>query len=176
MSVVVGEHVCGVCLEVAPSSTLHVLPCDHSFHTDCIVKWFRRGHDSCPMCRHVLESDEETSEDESSLSVASPLQPVTPRYLEMIPEPRLHRYLLPTLRLRRLRDCHSQLRRGIAAYYTRRRGLAAARKNLRELGAREGSFTELRRVERALHAVCARSKRSYLAAAAALMRRVQDVR
>ena len=28
-----------------------VLECDHKFHTDCIMAWFRSGHSTCPMCR-----------------------------------------------------------------------------------------------------------------------------
>lgn len=27
------------------------LPCNHSFHLHCVLKWFRTGNTTCPMCR-----------------------------------------------------------------------------------------------------------------------------
>lgn len=29
----------------------HTLGCDHKYHAECIIKWFRSGHSDCPMCR-----------------------------------------------------------------------------------------------------------------------------
>jgi len=44
------EEVCSVCAEVVESDG-HSLPCGHTFHTACIVEWFRNHHDTCPNCR-----------------------------------------------------------------------------------------------------------------------------
>ena len=30
--------------------TVYNLECNHKFHTDCIIKWFRLNNDNCPLC------------------------------------------------------------------------------------------------------------------------------
>lgn len=30
------------------------LPCGHEFHLDAIIKWFKTGKDTCPMCRFSM--------------------------------------------------------------------------------------------------------------------------
>ena len=45
------DRSCAICL--APfdiGEQLRFLPCQHSFHSDCIDQWLR-GHRTCPMCR-----------------------------------------------------------------------------------------------------------------------------
>ena len=43
-------EVCPICF--LPLSSGHVtLECNHTFHSDCIIKWFRSKNDSCPLCR-----------------------------------------------------------------------------------------------------------------------------
>lgn len=47
------ERLCAVCqdnLTVTNAST-HELQCGHVFHSGCIIEWFRRGENSCPVCR-----------------------------------------------------------------------------------------------------------------------------
>jgi hypothetical protein len=68
--------ICVVCQEEVPADSGHSLSCSHSFHTDCIVGWFRRGENSCPVCRDTgssQQSDAEsaTSDNESFVSDAS---------------------------------------------------------------------------------------------------------
>ena len=54
---------CTICLDnfEAPSNTgdpskcKYTLPCNHSYHTGCIMAHFRRGHPGCPLCRNVPE-------------------------------------------------------------------------------------------------------------------------
>ena len=48
------EEFCSICTEtIHDNNTSHfTLECNHKFHTECIVQWFRRGNDTCPCCRH----------------------------------------------------------------------------------------------------------------------------
>lgn len=40
---------CTICCVLG--GELYSLECGHSYHTDCIMEWFRRGSSSCPLCR-----------------------------------------------------------------------------------------------------------------------------
>lgn len=45
------ENLCAICHENYDTEQTHVLPeCMHKFHTNCIITWFRSGHESCPYC------------------------------------------------------------------------------------------------------------------------------
>jgi hypothetical protein len=48
---------CTICLNVIGASNKYTSECGHSFHINCIMNWYRTGHDTCPNCR----SDEYTS-------------------------------------------------------------------------------------------------------------------
>ena len=44
---------CAICLETInsnDSSQSYKIDCNHEFHTDCIMKWFRLGNSNCPLC------------------------------------------------------------------------------------------------------------------------------
>ena len=48
---------CCICMDdIAANSVMTKLPCDHVFHADCIMSWFRSGRSSCPVCRHDDEA------------------------------------------------------------------------------------------------------------------------
>jgi len=68
---------CAICLENfedTPSTTGHdryALPCNHSFHVDCIMQTFRRGDSKCPLCRNIPEycrSEDEIMEQMESIA------------------------------------------------------------------------------------------------------------
>ena len=42
---------CNICLQENPEEPMTTLECGHSFHTSCILKWFRGPSSTCPMCR-----------------------------------------------------------------------------------------------------------------------------
>ncbi len=43
---------CSICFkEISEDQT--VLKCDHTFHKECIDKWFKQSH-HCPLCRDSL--------------------------------------------------------------------------------------------------------------------------
>ena len=47
------NNFCSICQldEVENNEPKYILPeCKHSFHTSCIINWFRSGQKSCPLC------------------------------------------------------------------------------------------------------------------------------
>lgn len=55
---------CPVCLEdFEEDQEVRILPCSHSFHTDCIDPWLLNVAGSCPLCRIDLRSLEERKRD-----------------------------------------------------------------------------------------------------------------
>lgn len=53
-----GETSCAVCIDDlgSPSDGVYitVLPCQHKFHTDCIVPWLTERQSKCPLCKFDL--------------------------------------------------------------------------------------------------------------------------
>lgn len=48
------EEPCSICLEVMEENKNNITEleeCKHKFHSNCIVKWFRSQHPTCPECR-----------------------------------------------------------------------------------------------------------------------------
>jgi len=53
---------CSVCqCEFELDEEVVKLPCDHLFHSDCILPWFKMNN-SCPVCRFELPTDNEAYE------------------------------------------------------------------------------------------------------------------
>jgi len=46
------ESVCSICYEVLTESDSN-LECGHTFHSTCIIKWFRSGKQNCPLCNDI---------------------------------------------------------------------------------------------------------------------------
>lgn len=53
-----GEASCAVCIDDlgSPSDgvSITILPCQHKFHTDCIVPWLTERQSKCPLCKFDL--------------------------------------------------------------------------------------------------------------------------
>jgi hypothetical protein len=44
---------CPICYDVLEKEDQYTIPdCLHTFHTNCIVHWFRNGYTHCPLCNH----------------------------------------------------------------------------------------------------------------------------
>ena len=49
---------CAICAQLVKTGNLCVaLPCSHTFHSACIVRWFSLNH-TCPVCRFSLATDD----------------------------------------------------------------------------------------------------------------------
>ena len=42
---------CSICQDDEVECAHALEPCGHTFHANCIIDWFRRGHSTCPECR-----------------------------------------------------------------------------------------------------------------------------
>ena len=55
----VNKSECSICMEHdVSSSTGGSLKCKHTFHTNCLKKWFSHGSTTCPCCRASIDVDE----------------------------------------------------------------------------------------------------------------------
>jgi len=55
------NNLCAICLETMDpnnSSQSYKIDCNHEFHTDCIMKWFRLGNGNCPLCNDTNNSNQ----------------------------------------------------------------------------------------------------------------------
>ncbi|KAL3106119.1 hypothetical protein niasHT_027074 [Heterodera trifolii] len=50
------ELECAICLDQISAGTLakQMPSCEHIYHENCIINWFRVGHNTCPICRQQI--------------------------------------------------------------------------------------------------------------------------
>ena len=71
---------CPVCFDdFEEDQAVRVLPCDHSFHIDCIDPWLLNVAGSCPLCRIDLSSPEGHEQDPPTNILTPPPAAVIPR-------------------------------------------------------------------------------------------------
>jgi len=53
------ENICAICLDnIIDNNTSYTLPtCNHIYHTNCIIHWFRCGNNKCPYCNDTGLTD-----------------------------------------------------------------------------------------------------------------------
>ena len=51
------EEACPICFDPITLNDKKILPCGHTFHTQCLLRWFVTG-DSCPVCRESASGNE----------------------------------------------------------------------------------------------------------------------
>jgi len=57
LSSVTNEDQCHICLQdFAEGDEIRSLPCNHSFHVDCVDTWLKQKSSSCPTCRATLSA------------------------------------------------------------------------------------------------------------------------
>ena len=47
------ECKCAICHDSLSENKYIIPECKHAFHTNCIMTWFRMGHNRCPLCNHT---------------------------------------------------------------------------------------------------------------------------
>tara|TARA_Y100000389_G_C17463982_1_gene523985 strand:- start:468 stop:986 length:519 start_codon:yes stop_codon:yes gene_type:complete len=56
---------CSICLQSLSSSNNYTIPdCGHTFHTNCIITWFRTSNSTCPYCRSSGNNTEDSRYDQ----------------------------------------------------------------------------------------------------------------
>jgi hypothetical protein len=68
------DDTCAICLdEYVVGDKLRCLPCEHAFHSKCILKWLTERSATCPLCKvDYYESDNDEEEDDD-VPVSAPL-------------------------------------------------------------------------------------------------------
>tara|TARA_B100000401_G_scaffold171543_1_gene114801 strand:- start:501 stop:1004 length:504 start_codon:yes stop_codon:yes gene_type:complete len=55
------QFICPICHESSDLPTFKLPECQHEFHCECIIHWFRAGNSKCPMCNnpgHINNRDD----------------------------------------------------------------------------------------------------------------------
>ncbi len=71
---------CAICVdEFSEGDEQRVLPCNHSFHLQCIDEWLINHSDLCPLCKMQVPKDTQGNQDQGGggMSEARGLVPVT---------------------------------------------------------------------------------------------------
>jgi hypothetical protein len=183
------SEACGICLEQlhAGDAAKHRLQCGHEFHTECIIRWFRRRNaSSCPICRDdpaVRHVGARGGHGASGADVTHTLHSATSDFtsetetesesdfLETLRPETLHRFLAATLRACNRRDATRRLRALAERYSAARRRLVEAKSALwRHERSSVGRFPELRQTSKRLQRALDSEHARYYAAARALFR------
>ena len=46
------EEICAICHESLENNKYKIPECNHEYHTNCIITWFRTGKNRCPLCNN----------------------------------------------------------------------------------------------------------------------------
>ena len=74
---------CAICY----TNMLHTQPrqaCGHRFHDRCIVRWFQTGHNTCPLCRMVLDEEPLSDHEEDPTYIPTPPSFMNVDYLHTV--------------------------------------------------------------------------------------------
>jgi hypothetical protein len=107
------DNSCPVCLVELGNCAVHVLECGHSYHTHCIVKWFRSGSPQCPICRSAgSDTEASSSECETSQSEYEDIE----NEIHSMNLGQLRLTVRPYIRASRFLGCPRNLKAAVAVY------------------------------------------------------------
>ena len=75
---------CPCCLDEIDQDTLEVTECNHRFHQACLQRWLEENN-TCPLCRHELQHDEEEDGEIDDGFDEDPFEIVYYNVAEMLP-------------------------------------------------------------------------------------------
>ena len=75
---------CPCCLDEIDQDTLEVTECNHRFHQACLQRWLEENN-TCPLCRHELQHDEEEDGEIDDGFDEEPFEIVYYNVAEMLP-------------------------------------------------------------------------------------------
>ncbi|KAF9427881.1 E3 ubiquitin-protein ligase rnf13 [Podila epigama] len=56
------EDLCSICLgEYETNDRIRILPCNHEYHAECVDIWLTHKSTHCPLCKHDLLNDVEST-------------------------------------------------------------------------------------------------------------------
>jgi len=73
-------EICSICQDVMNNGQYTVPECEHKFHIDCIIAWFRSGHErahSCPICRLKSSSSQYHENNDDIFSVINSVKRIS---------------------------------------------------------------------------------------------------
>ena len=47
------ETTCAICHDPLETDKYTIPECNHEYHTNCIITWFRTGKNTCPLCNDI---------------------------------------------------------------------------------------------------------------------------
>jgi len=142
------EDSCAICCECLETEDgdepSYRLPCGHTFHCGCIVRWFRAGSDTCPSCRST-PSPEELASAMSPMDIMERCRYLRQRARSKRAPTELHRLVA---KLRKAEEAHRERRRALLAFRREHRDVLTQLSRMRA-----ASWTSDRRIRRAKRAI-----------------------
>jgi len=133
------DKTCSICLDTIDEPNLYTLmPCQHEFHADCIVNWFRKKEDSCPYCRD--KPNQEKEEVINLLTYVNNFQYLAPVYKS---------FGYASSQARR-KDASKKLHKIYGTYKKYKANYAVSCRAVKEFRNETGTFRELRKRSRQL--------------------------
>jgi len=82
-SLLSGVVLCAVCTEeISVDEEAKQLPCNHLYHSGCIIPWLHR-RSSCPMCRFQINDNDVDDKEDEDVDVVAVMRRMVPRLSEL---------------------------------------------------------------------------------------------